>query len=317
MTFGRAERWPLAIFLTLALMINVVASAVTRSITDPSRQVLVTAGACFDVIFVISALYYWLLVRPGLRSPLSLCWIALAGLLRSAFLVPIGAAGKTIALTACEGGLLAIVIYMVRRSRRSIVYPANSDAVTHLQTVVATVIPIGGLARLFAHELAVWCYALGIWRKPRFAPDRRTFTVHQRSGKADLLAIAGIASLFEIIPMHLLLRRWSLTGAWIATSMSMYGAVWLMAVSRSFSARPTVLAKDLIAVRLGLLLGLDVTRSDIADIHRNDSGIVIELKQPMTAWGPMGIPRKMTRIEFKPDDPSGFLYSVTEWMRAE
>jgi hypothetical protein len=317
MNLRRAELRPLATFLALALTINIVASIATRSIADPSRRMIVATGASFDVIFVVSALYYWLLVRPAFRTPASLFLIALAGVFRAAFLFPAGTTSKMIAMMTCEVGFIALVICLVRHSRGILQVSADPDVLVRLQNVVAIAIPFGPLAHLLAYELCVWYYALGAWRRPQLPPDSYSFTVHERSGKADLLAVAAIGSLFEILPVHLLLRRWSPTAAWVAPAISLYGAVWLMALSRSFSLRPTLVARDFLAVRFGLLFNLRLIRGDVRGVQRSESLVTLELTHPMVARGPMGIPKRLERVQITPDDSSGFFEAVTSWLDAE
>ena len=329
----RAELRPLATFIVLAAGINVVASWATRLAVDPSRRILIATGACFDVIFVVSALYYWLLVRPGFhsaeqadvdvgrglggppqsfRSPQSLWLVALSGVTRSIFLFPAGTLGKTIAIGACECGFIAIVVYVVRGAGR-IQQTDDPDILAKLVEAMRTVIPVGLLAHLVASELCVWYFAFGAWRKPKFSPGVRAFTIHQRSGKADLFAAAAIGSLFEILPVHLLLRSRSHALAWIATSISLYGAVWLMALSKSFSLRPILVATDFIAIRFGLLFDLKLTQGDIERIYCADSMVTIELSHAMTARGPMGIPRRVERVKIAPDDVTGFQNAIQNW----
>lgn len=305
----RAELRPLAAFFVLAAVINVVASFATRLAVDPSRRMLVASGACFDVIFVVSALYYWLLVRPAYRTPQSLWLVALAGIARSVFLLPAGTVGRAIAIAACECGFIAIVVCVVRGTRKG----EDPDIVAKLQGAMMTVIPARSVAQVLASELCIWYFAFGAWRRPRLSPNVRAFTIHQRSGKADLFAAAAIGSLFEIFPVHLLLRSRSHALAWVATSVSFYGAIWLMALSKSFSLRPILVAGDFLAIRSGLLFDLRLTHGDVSGVYCADSIVTIELSHAMTARGPMGIPKRVERVQIAPDDLAGFQNAIQEW----
>jgi len=118
-----------AAFFLLALTINIVDSTLVRSISDPGKRLFVAGGAVFDLTLTVSATYYWLLVRPGIRGRASLMAIALIGILRATFLFP-NARTVTAAVGAlCELGLAAFVIVQVRqrvRHRRSNPDPADA-----------------------------------------------------------------------------------------------------------------------------------------------------------------------------------------------
>ncbi len=57
-------------FVLLALAIHAIDGIVTRSVTAEQRPA-VLAAASFDIVVVVMGLYYWLLIRPGMRSPWS------------------------------------------------------------------------------------------------------------------------------------------------------------------------------------------------------------------------------------------------------
>ena len=58
-------------FLALALAINVAATMIA------SRHPQLAAPAALDMTVTVTALYYWLIVRPGLRPQKSLLFVAL------------------------------------------------------------------------------------------------------------------------------------------------------------------------------------------------------------------------------------------------
>ena len=77
-----------AVFFLLAVTINIIDGAITRSVSDTSKRTLVAAAASVDLIVVVSAIYYWLLVRVGIRSRESLIPIFLLGVLHASLLYP-------------------------------------------------------------------------------------------------------------------------------------------------------------------------------------------------------------------------------------
>ena len=139
-----------AAFVLLMLSINLIDSIMTRSNMDQRRRMIVAAGASFDVVIVISALYYWMLVRPRIRTPRSLVPIALIGVVHTTYFYPGGVALRATIAGLCEAGLAGFVIMQVRRKTRS------SDPSEAIGTILAGVFPSSFVARLqIAGELAV------------------------------------------------------------------------------------------------------------------------------------------------------------------
>src|SRR5277367_6056547 len=119
-----------ALFVLLALAINLIDGLVTRSIAAPGRRSLVAAAASVDVILVVSLLYYWLLVRPGIRARASLSFIALLGALHATYFWPIQVPVRAALAGLCELGLLAFVAVRVfRGTRHRSIKDASSDPV--------------------------------------------------------------------------------------------------------------------------------------------------------------------------------------------
>src|SRR6266853_1454556 len=79
---------PYLTFLALTVLISAAASILAHSVIDPRRRALVGTAASLDLTLTVTFLYYWLLVRPGLRSRTTMLVIALLGLWRASFLFP-------------------------------------------------------------------------------------------------------------------------------------------------------------------------------------------------------------------------------------
>jgi len=174
------------------------------------------------------------------------------------------------------------------------------------------------LARVLAAELSIFYYALFSWRaKPHVDADAQAFTLHQRDGRADLLYVLALASVFEIVPIHLLLHHWRPVWAWVATGVSFYGLVWLIGLARSLTLRPVLIGADFLDVRYGLLFRLRVPRASIASVRRAEPAdaaaatrvprrteptLCIELAQTLEAEGLLGIRQPVRRLALAPDD---------------
>lgn len=153
-----------------------------------------------------------------------------------------------------------------------------------LRNAVGAVIPFPPGARAIATEISLMYYAIFGWRAKPYVPEgTRAFWLTEQKDKAFLLAAAGMASVFEIVPVHLLAARRSVLAAWILTGVSVYGLVWLLGLSRSLALRPTVVGADLLAIRFGLLVQLTLPLDQIARVDRVSVG----------SDGVIALPRRM------------------------
>jgi hypothetical protein len=314
------------VFILVMLSINVIDGLMIGSIADAGRRITIAVAATFDVVVVISALYYWMLVRPGIRSPGSLAAIALTGVLRATYFYPNGTTSRAIVAGLCEAGLIGFVIVHLRRKRRR--DRTNDDPLEEMKAALASVLPMPGAARLLAAELGVLYYALLSWRgKPHVASDAQAFSIYRRVGQADLLGVLPVLCLFEIVPVHLLLKHWSPAWAWIATGVSAYSVIWLIGMARAFRLRPVLVGRDYVLLRYGLLFQLRVPKEMILRVRTaevrericavprgSEPTVCIELTSGMDAEGMFGIRKRVNRVAVTPDDGSGFQQALVNLM---
>ena len=88
MTLRARHLNPQITFVLLAVLVNVLASGAVAHITDPARHRMAEWAATLDMTLTVTGLYYWLVVRPGLRPWNSLVFIAMMGLLRATTAFP-------------------------------------------------------------------------------------------------------------------------------------------------------------------------------------------------------------------------------------
>ena len=125
--------------------------------------------------------------------------------------------------------------------------------------------------------------------------------------------------LVEMAPVHLLLERWSPVFAWLATSVTLYSAIWLIGLARAFRLRPVLLGPDNLYLRYGLLFQLQVPIELIAQIRNANSGdkgfavprksaptLSIEFTRQLQAEGFFGIQRRVRQVAITPDDEPAF-----------
>ena len=268
---------------------------------------IVATAASVDVVVVVSAIYYWMLVRPGIRRVGSVAFVAMLGVLHATYFYPDRLAVRAVIAGPCEAGLIGFVIVQIRRRGD------NADADTPL------------VLRLLTSEVMILYYALFSWRaNPRVPPNARAFTIHERVGQAQLLGTLPLVCVLEIVPVHVVVNRWSPIAAWIVSGLSLYGAIWLLGLARAFRLRPVLISDEYLDLRYGLLFRLRVDREMIAQVRRAEAGdlpyavprkseprVCIELSQPMSAEGLFGMRRTVTRVAVTPDDETAFVRALS------
>ena len=112
--------------------------------------------------------------------------------------------------------------------------------------------------------------------------------------------------------------------AWILTALSIYGAIWMIAVARSFNTLPILVDAQNITLRRGMLASLNVPRASIASVSREERGnfsrfavlaeptVWIAFHSPLQLELPMGFTRQVPGAAIAPDDLNGFLDALNE-----
>jgi hypothetical protein len=150
-------------------------------------------------------------------------------------------------------------------------------------------------------------------------PGVRAFSTHERSSAGIVFgALAGI-SLVESTVAHVLLLRWSPVAAWVITALSVYSALWMAAIARSFSLRPLLVGNGELVVRSGMLLTLRVPFAQVEAVQLaggdgadfslpplTDTNVVVEFSEPVTAYGIYGKKRRVKSLALSLDDAGGF-----------
>jgi hypothetical protein len=160
-------------------------------------------------------------------------------------------------------------------------------------------------------EIDVYRYAFGL-SSPLVLPESaKAFTIHEASGGAMLFWVIALLTPVDAGLMHFLLP---VKLAWILTAMSAYGAVWMIAMARSFAALPIV---------VGMMSSLYIPSEAIASVSReggdpryarftllSDPTVWIAFHRPLTMMLPMGFTRQVDGAAVSPDDAPGFFQSI-------
>jgi len=105
------------------------------------------------------------------------------------------------------------------------------------------------------------------------------------------------------------------TAAWIATALSLYGAIWLVGDALALRHGGIVVGDDAIELRVGVRWRGRIPRAAIERIERapatNDmldvsilgANVVLHLREPVTLHGLLGRRRTGSRIALSVDEP--------------
>jgi hypothetical protein len=276
------------------------------------RAALVNAAATLDLTVTVSAVFYFLLVRRGYAGWLTLATVALAGLRTSAFLFPAAPQMKWLA-APLELLLIANVIRIVRRL-------PDGDALTRIRTATGAIIRNRRIARIVSAEIAVFYYALCSWR----TRPESGFSSAKTSGYSLLGTLMIFGVVFEGIPLHLIVMRYSATIAWTLTALDLYGLLWATAILRANDLRATQIDGEYLRLRIGLIWELDIPLRAIASIRPftstdkpglkavflNTPQMLIEFAQPIEAVGLYGNRRSIGSVALSVDRPEQFAAAV-------
>ena len=162
------------------------------------------------------------------------------------------------------------------------------------------------------------------WFQPVPEPAEGQFFARERSGYGLLVAGVGVATAVEIVPVHLLLSHfWTPIAGWVATVLAIQGAFWIYGDWQAVRRIPSVLADDVLKIRVGRRWAVDVPYGVIESVRPVLATEVkvkdalqafpsgrpthcLDLREPVEAIGPYGIRKKVQRIALLVDDPRRF-----------
>lgn len=325
---------PLLAFLLPTILLIGVESLIAHTTTLSQHKSVLSVGILFDLVFIPTTLFYWLIARP-LCFPVSrLLVVALLMLRIALFILPeasfLPERFWPFLLVSVEGTALLVAGLRFRtivRTYRQL--RLSNDAGTSLQ---------GSLAAVFGERAAgfilgegrVLYYALLGWRlQPDVPAGAKTLTTHKESGQIALTIALLLVGLIENAAVHLLLARWNPTVSFWVTAFSVYGLLFFVANLIATLKRQTYLSNNQLQLRLGVFWQADIPRSAIADIslinEKPDKqpdllngafltapNVLLTFTESIIFQGPYGIQKEIRRFSFFVDDRTGFRQLLME-----
>lgn len=297
MTSRRAN--PVVLFALFALLVNFGLAWLLRYDHRP----VIAAASCADFVVSLPAIYYLFVIRAGAQPWVTIIPVLIGGLFRVAYIAPFSDASRMAIAAICECG---IAWFLIRRGPQS----------------------LG--ARMLLSEFTVLRYALASWgMKPDVPSGGRAFSMHKNGGVAAMCGLIAGLSLIEAACVHLVVHRWSPTAAWIVFALSVYGALLLVALARSFHLRPIVVTPHSVLIRSGLIWNVSVAPENIARVATSSSdpnffkvsgmaepNVFLELHTSVIAEGLYGRRKTVRRIGISADEPGQLLSAINAVVNA-
>ncbi len=285
----------------------------------------VAAGLTLDLVVIVPALYYVVLVRGRKWPAITLAPVFLLSFGAASVIVPDAYHGLLnairYALPVVELTLVGYVAYrawhVVRSGRDA--RSEQRDFYVRMRTMLRVALDVPVAAGVLAYEVSLFRYAFSFRSR---AATEGGYSYHRRTGYGAVLTAILIAAGFELAAAHVLLRLWSETAALVHLAVSLYGIVWLVGDYRAMRQRPHELDIDGIRLRLGLRWDIEVSWEEVAAVFRarrpgsddeylsmapiGNPAYIIEFRAPVEAIGPYGLVRKVRRVGLVVDDSAAF-----------
>ena len=280
----------------------------------------VAFGLTLDLVVIVPALYYLVLVRGRGWPSISVVPVFLASFLAASWIVPaehaslLGAIGY--AVPVIELALIGYVLLKLRRVARAHGLRDEPDFLDRVRRTLDEVIGARVASRIAAYEMAIFRYAFSFGRSAALPVGG--FGYRSRSGYGVVLAAILMAATLELFGVHLLLRMWSATAAWIHLVLSIYAVIWVVGDFRAMRLRPHRIDTERLRLRCGLRWDLDVETARVARVRRTDAGAdlsmvpwgapshVVEFDGEVLVDGLYGLTRRVRSVGVTFDDPTAF-----------
>ncbi|MGH1385679.1 hypothetical protein [Kordia sp.] len=172
---------------------------------------------------------------------------------------------KTWFLPVIEVGVASFIIYKVRKAVLFHRKQENKslDFFTALKTTCAEILPKPAVVP-FATEISIFYYGFVYWKRRKLAENE--FSNHKESSSLALFFILIVIVAIEIVPIHILLAKWSEVAAWILTILSAYSGLQIFGFAKSLMKRPIAVENDRVLLRYGVMQEAEIPIEDIKKI---------------------------------------------------
>jgi hypothetical protein len=294
----------------------------------------VANGLLADFVLTFPVLFYFVIVRPLKVSAKSL-FLVFSVCCGLAYLVlPQQQRGYILQVrklsVLAELFVIGYAVTQFKKIRAAyyLHHTAFADPIYNLRLSMGDVLGNSPAIKVLAAEVAVLRYGLLFWKKEKVDPQYKSFSTHKDCGYAAIWCVLFAVILIEIVPMHLLLMKWSNTAAVILTVLSAYSSIIFIADLSAMLKRKVLVNDDTIILRTGLrwraITGLDniqslqkITNDYTSDepylkggVLKNSGNLLITFKQQVMVDKLYGASKTYHTILMQVDDVDAFIACI-------
>ncbi len=315
--------------IKLAILLSVAAAIVLIGQSSlAAAHPLVASAVTIDLIFTVPIAYFFLIRKTSLPK-ITVAPVFFLCVLVATAVVPTD--GRSLLDTVVKFGvpLVELIVlgylgFRLFRTRRNFIANAlpGRDLMERLRDAFAQELKPAIVAGAAAFEVGTFTYAFLKWRRPASG-----FTYHKLNSPVLLMLVFLFLLAAETVVVHILLAMISETAAWIATALSAYFAIQIIAHLKALMLRPILLTNNELLIRCGILGDAAIRLNNIEKIERSSQSqnadwpeiiitplgqlsqpnVSIHLIEPATVYGVYGIERRVSRISFSVDEPERFI----------
>lgn len=260
--------WPLGLVLLVILTAVAISFSISAS-ANPSQL----ANAVTADLAITAPILYFFLIRKTSISKLTVVPCFIVGLLIAHLVLPTSERQLLGFLTHYVlPGIELFVLLLVGRNIWQFVrtFRVNgTDSVDKLEVLkksTAAVLGEGLPARLFTTELSTIYYGLLSWKKSERQSGQH-FTHYKKNGLGAVIALWIMVLGAETFAVHILLMKWSVIAAWIASFSSVYLALLFVAHYKATWQRQSWFEQEELHLRYGLSGDIDIPINQIKNIQ--------------------------------------------------
>jgi len=321
---ARHRAFPL--FLGIAIGVYTTGLAVAGRLASMDRASVIATCLTMDLVVVVPLAFHWLVVRRRRLPAVTLAPVFVLSVVAASHVLPADHQQslrvlETLAIPV-ELALISWIGWRAATALRKAGREAAADPLERFRQAALHLTGNDRIAAVFALEIGVFHYAFAAWRaKPHVTRGSAALTHHRRSGHGWTVLALLFLMVVEGVAVHLLLREWHTSVAWLFTAGTAYCVLWLIADYRATVLRPILVGDDGVLIRAGFRGILRVPRACIAEVGRTKPAFGKEshslaflrtpsrwltFSEPMLALGPYGFRRRVRAIGIEPDNVEEF-----------
>jgi hypothetical protein len=322
--------------IPLILMLSVILFSLTKIFELHSSHL--ANAAILDLVLTIPLIYF-LLIRKSKIDNKTVIRFFILGLVIATFIIPkenqfLLEKIKIWVLPIIELIVLTYVIFGIKKAVKTYnnTKKTSFDILTVVRTTCFSLFP-KAFANFLAIEFTAFYYGFLHWKKIEL--KKNEFTYHKSTGTQATLSALIFLILIETSILHILIVKWNPTMAWVMTIISIYSGFQIFGFLKSLRKRPTVILKDTLKLRYGILCEVAIDIQDIEsientfkEIEQNEHlkylsplgnmeghNLIIHLKREHILTGLYGIEKKFNSIAVHIDEKSEFKHYIESLLK--